>query len=61
MARITDQKDGQFNSDDRLELARLLIKAGYTVRIGKDKIPGKNRNIYFVEYKGDEEKSTTPD
>ena len=56
MARITDQKDGQLNSDDRLELARLLIKAGYTVRIGKEKIPGKNRNIYFVEYKGDEEK-----
>lgn len=56
MAKITDQKDGQLNSNDRLELARLLIKAGYTVRIGKDKIPGKNRNIHFVEYKGDKEK-----
>jgi hypothetical protein len=56
MAKITDQKDGQLNSDDRLEIARLLIKAGYTVRIGKDKIPGKNRNIHFIEYKEDEGK-----
>ena len=56
MAKITDQKNGQLNSNDRLELARLLIKAGYTVRIGKEKIPGKNRNIYFIEYKGDEGK-----
>jgi hypothetical protein len=56
MAKITDQKNGQLNNDDRLEIARLLIKAGYTVKIGKDKIPGKNRNIYFIEYKGDEGK-----
>lgn len=56
MAKITDQKNGQLNNDDRLEIARLLIKAGYTVKIGKDKIPGKHRNIYFIEYKGDEGK-----
>ena len=56
MAKITDQKNGQLSNDDRLEIARLLIKAGYTVKIGKDKIPGKNRSIYFVEYKGDEGK-----
>lgn len=48
---IKDQKNGNLNETDRLELARLLVKAGYTVRVGKDKVPGKNRNIYFVEYK----------
>ena len=54
--KITDQKNGNLNEADRLELARLLIKAGYTVRVGKDKAPGKNRNIHFVEYVEDKEK-----
>lgn len=53
--KITDQKNGNLNEADRLELARLLIKAGYTVRVGKDKIPGKNRNYYYVEYEEDKD------
>jgi len=55
MARITDQGDGKLNAEDRLEIAKLLIKAGYTVKVAKEKIPGKNKNYYFVEYKEDRE------
>jgi hypothetical protein len=31
---IIPQKGGSLNDQERLELCRLLIKAGYTVRIG---------------------------
>lgn len=48
--RISEQNHGRLNEDDRLELARLLLKAGYTVRIGREKPPGKKTNAYFVEY-----------
>ena len=54
--KIYEQKDGQLNKDDRLELAKLLVKAGYTVRIGKEKPKGKSTNIQFVEYMEDAEK-----
>lgn len=37
------------NEGDRLELARLLIKAGYAVRIGRDK-NAKGVTEAFVEY-----------
>lgn len=46
--RIYPQKAGALNEADRLELARLLIKAGYTVRIGSEK--PKGTNIYYVEF-----------
>jgi len=49
--KIYSLKNGSLNEADRLELARLLIKAGYTVRIGKEKAPGKTTNITFVEFK----------
>ncbi|MBQ6908387.1 MAG: resolvase [Clostridia bacterium] len=51
MMKIYSLKNGSLNEADRLELARLLIKAGYTVRIGKEKAPGKTTNITFVEFK----------
>ena len=38
------------NEADRLELARLLLKAGYTVKINREKKPGKSAYVYFVEY-----------
>lgn len=40
------------NEEDRLTLAGLLIKAGYTVKIGYQKIPGnaKGKKEYIVEY-----------
>lgn len=40
------------NEEDRLTLAGLLIKAGYTVKIGYREIPGnaKGKKEYIVEY-----------
>ena len=52
MAKITSQKTGALNEADRLQLGTLLLKAGYTVRLGREKQPG-NRSTsytYFVEY-----------
>lgn len=45
----------QWNEDDRLEVATLLIKAGYSVRIGRQCAPGqegkKNPQMeYTIEY-----------
>lgn len=50
MAKIENVKSGGLNEADRLEIARLLLKAGYTVRLGKEK-PGNSRTYsHFVEY-----------
>lgn len=40
------------NEEDRLTIARLLVKAGYSVRIGYRVIPGnaKGKKEYIVEY-----------
>ena len=46
--RITNQKDAKVNDSDRLELATLLIKFGYTVRIGKERRDGKPSTIYVA-------------
>lgn len=35
--RIQDQRFGRLVDAERIELARLLVKAGYTVRIVKEK------------------------
>lgn len=35
---------------DRLTVAAILIKNGYTVRQGKAKRQGKNSYEYFIEY-----------
>lgn len=52
MAKITDQKCGTLSESDRLALAALLIKAGYVVRVGRERPPGKDTGQwkYFVEY-----------
>lgn len=52
--KIYPLKNGSLNEADRLEIARLLIKAGYTVRIGKEKTVGKNTNVIFIEFMGGE-------
>ena len=49
--RIVAQKDAKVNDSDRLALASLLIKFGYTVRIGKERKDGKTTNTIFVAYK----------
>lgn len=50
--RIQSQKLGSCNEQDRLDIARLLIKAGYSVRIGREKPEGKKNGayVYFIEY-----------
>lgn len=55
--RIYSRRKGsvQWNEEDRLALASLLVKAGYAVRIGRCAVPGtedkKNaQQQYFVEY-----------
>lgn len=37
-----------FSTEKRLELAKLLLEAGFSARVGKEKIDGKT--VYFVEY-----------
>ena len=52
--KIYQQRDGKVNEADRQQLAALLIKFGYTVRIGKERKDGSKANTYYVAYKGDE-------
>lgn len=45
----------QWNEEDRLALASMLIKAGYTVRIGRGIVPGTEdrkspQQEYYVEF-----------
>jgi len=49
--RIIEQKYGRLNEDERLEIGRLLLKAGYQVKLGREKPPGKRTNVYYIEYK----------
>ena len=53
--KIYQQKIGKMNEEDRLQLASLLVKAGYTVRIGKENIEGKTTTRYYIAFKGDEQ------
>lgn len=48
--RIYPQKGGTLNEADRLELAKLLIKAGYRVNLGKEKQSGSNIYTHYVEF-----------
>nr|WP_275061643.1 resolvase [Diplocloster agilis] len=47
--------------DEKLKLARLLVKAGYTVRVGKFKPEGKTVYVHYIEYnaKGDDKNAET--
>lgn len=55
MAKIENVKSGGINEADRLEIAKLLIKAGYTVRLGREKPANSKTYNHFVEYfEGDE-------
>ena len=48
--RITSVKNGSLKEQDRLEIAQYLIKAGYTVRCGREKTADKSTYTYFVEF-----------
>jgi hypothetical protein len=52
--KIQPQKDAKVNETDRLELATLLVKFGYTVRIGKERKDGKTTNVFYVAYQQNE-------
>lgn len=41
---------GKLNDSDRQTICTYLVKAGYTVRIGKEKPEGKKSPVYFIEY-----------
>lgn len=41
---------GKLNDTDRQEICGYLVKAGYTVRIGREYPEGKRTYRYFVEY-----------
>ncbi len=60
MAIIHNVRGGTvgLNEEDRLMIARLLVKAGYSVKIGYRTIPGnaKGKKEYIVEYWEEKEK-----
>lgn len=41
---------GKLNDEDRQAIAAYLIKAGYTVRISKERPGDKGAYQYFIEY-----------
>lgn len=41
---------GKLNDDDRRDLCCILIKAGYAVKIGKEKRDSKTKAMYYVEF-----------
>ena len=53
--KIKALRNGSLGEADRLELARLLVKAGYIVRITKEIIPGKSKKATVIEYAEDKE------
>lgn len=54
MAVIRNVRGGsaKWNEDDRLQLANLLVKAGYQVKIDYQPVPGdaKNRKEHVIVY-----------
>lgn len=46
--RLYAEKGHSLNDGERLELGRLLLKMGLTVRLGKEK--QGNSNVQFVEF-----------
>lgn len=54
MAVIRSIRGGSagLNEEDRLKIANLLVKAGYSVKIGYQEIPwnAKGKKEYVVEY-----------
>jgi hypothetical protein len=46
--KIIAPKPNSLNDNERLDIARLLLKAGFTVRIGKEK--HGNSTVSVIEY-----------
>ncbi len=49
----------KLNDEDRNTLVCLIAKAGYSVRIGKERPGGKGQTQYFVEFWEEEEEDVT--
>ncbi len=47
---IYPQKGGSLNDSERLDLCRLLVKAGYAVRIKAERPNGSGTAVKVVEY-----------
>jgi hypothetical protein len=60
MAVIRNVRDGTvgWNEEDRLALANILIKAGYTVRIDHRLVPGEVKKKEYVVIYEESEKRT---
>lgn len=58
MPKIRSIRGGsaRLSEEERIQMAALLVKAGYQVRIGYEEIPGKKTKEYFVEYQDPQEK-----
>lgn len=56
--KIQEQKLGKLKEDDRLELASLLVKAGYRVQLGREKLGTGTCYTHFIEIFGDKEAVT---
>lgn len=41
---------GKLNDEDRNSLVCLIAKAGYAVRIGKERPDGRKQAMYYVEF-----------
>ena len=56
--KIYNQKNGALNEADRYELGRILFKAGYMVRAGKEKSSEKHNSTYshYIEIWGDNDR-----
>ena len=46
--KIIAPRNNGLNEAERLELGKLLMKAGFTVRVGSENKNG--RTVYFVEF-----------
>lgn len=57
--RQSETQNKEFTSE--AQLCCLLVKAGYAVRIGKERPGGKGQTMYFVEYwvEGDDTNAET--
>lgn len=53
--KLYAQRNARVNEEDRLALASLLVKFGYTVRLGKITRDKPKAAILFVGAKGDED------
>ena len=53
--KISNQRFGALNESDRLTIAQLLIKAGYTVRLTKEKDGAKASYNHYIEFFEDKE------